>query len=141
MITKTHDLDLNLLPGITEFYNHLTLITVFCNHLILTHDPKQTSNLTSKMAAASSEGSPTTPTNSTQNEKSASRSPSVSSLKEYQWTGLFVSRPITKKILKSRGKRRVFTCNCNIYRLVITTAQIFYLWLAQIEEENFIFNR
>lgn len=56
------------------------------------------------MAAASSEGSPTTPTSSSQNERSVSRSPSVSSIKEYQWTGLLISRPITRKILKSRGK-------------------------------------
>ncbi|EEZ97933.2 RUN and FYVE domain-containing protein 2-like Protein [Tribolium castaneum] len=69
------------------------------------------------MAAASSEGSPTTPNNSTQNEKSASRSPSVSSLKEYQWTGLLVSRPVTKKILKSRGRDPVVIERSNLVNI------------------------
>jgi RUN and FYVE domain-containing protein 1 len=69
------------------------------------------------MAAASSEGSPTTPTSSSQNERSVSRSPSVSSIKEYQWTGLLISRPITRKILKSRGRDPVVIERSNLVNI------------------------
>ncbi|KAJ8931498.1 hypothetical protein NQ314_015569 [Rhamnusium bicolor] len=52
------------------------------------------------MAAASSEGSPTTPvtqSNSSFNsERNVSRSPSLSSIKEFQWTSLLVSKPEKK---------------------------------------------
>nr|CAI5865388.1 unnamed protein product [Callosobruchus analis] len=55
------------------------------------------------MAAAGSEGSPTTPQNSTNSsfntEDNASRSPSISSAKEFMWTSLLVSKP-TKKSSK-----------------------------------------
>lgn len=74
----------------------------------------QTKNINSsqlvKMAAASSEGLPTSPSSSLQNERNVSRSPSVSSLKDFQWTALLVSRPVTRKILKSRGNTLEFTC-------------------------------
>ncbi|KAJ8921965.1 hypothetical protein NQ315_008599 [Exocentrus adspersus] len=64
------------------------------------------------MAAAASEGSPTTPltpsTSSLTSERTISRSPSLGSAKDFQWPSLLVSKP---------GKRRQLK-KCKVYGLV-----------------------
>lgn len=61
------------------------------------------------MAAACSEGSPTNQNvnniqNSENNDRTTSRSPSLSSIKDFQWTDLLVLKPGKKKLRKFKGK-------------------------------------
>lgn len=61
------------------------------------------------MAAANSEDSPTLPRSSSSHsglfDRSASRSPSLSSVKDFQWSTLLVSRHgTTRKVKNPKGK-------------------------------------
>nr|CAH7752751.1 unnamed protein product [Callosobruchus chinensis] len=73
------------------------------------------------MAAAGSEGSPTTPQNSTNSsfnaEDNASRSPSISSAKEFMWTSLLVSKPTKKYSKKIKGRDPVVIERSNLVNI------------------------
>ncbi|CAH1964817.1 unnamed protein product [Acanthoscelides obtectus] len=73
------------------------------------------------MAAAGSEGSPTTPQNSTNSsfnaEDNGSRSPSISSAKEFMWTSLLVSKPTKKYGKKFKGRDPVVIERSNLVNI------------------------
>ncbi|CAH0558889.1 unnamed protein product [Brassicogethes aeneus] len=71
------------------------------------------------MAAASSEGSPTTTNNFNNSfDNRPSRSPSLSSIKEFQWTSLLTSQSSTKqKFRKCRGRDPVVIERSNLLNI------------------------
>ncbi|XP_019864722.1 RUN and FYVE domain-containing protein 2 isoform X2 [Aethina tumida] len=69
------------------------------------------------MAAASSEGSPNTSNNSGSVDKNTSPSPSLSSIKEFQWTSLLTSQTSKNKIKKCRGRDPVVIERSNLVNI------------------------
>ncbi|XP_018562579.1 RUN and FYVE domain-containing protein 2 isoform X1 [Anoplophora glabripennis] len=74
------------------------------------------------MAAAGSEGSPTTPltpsTSSFNSERTVSRSPSIGSVKDFQWPSLLVSRPEKKRYSrKCKGRDPVVIERSNLVNI------------------------
>lgn len=79
------------------------------------HENNHKVNLKVNMASAGSEGSPTVPSTPTPNENSSersfSRSPSISSVRDFQWTSLLVSnKPAKNKSKFLKGKFVVRIC-------------------------------